>query len=64
SGRRLSPPVIKWVSYMQKEPYRAACQVSPSQSEKAEVWQVLQSVFGNILSYPMRSGEFLLQVSH
>lgn len=56
---RLTPSVIKWVNYMQKEGFDNLKRVSPSHGEKAEVSFIMQRVFGNILNYPFRSEAFL-----
>jgi DNA repair protein RecO (recombination protein O) len=61
---RLTPSVIKWVNYMQKEKLTNLKRVTPSPGEKAEVYYVMQSVFGNILNYPFKSEAFLHAVSH
>lgn len=64
SDIRLTPSVIKWVNYMQKEGFDTLKRVTPSHGEKAEVFFVMQSVFGNILNYPFKSEAFLHAVSH
>ena len=64
SDVRLTPSVIKWVNYMQKEGFNTLKKVTPSHGEKAEVYFIMQSVFGNILNYPFRSEAFLHAVSH
>jgi len=61
---RLTPSVIKWVNYMQKEDFNRLKNVTPSPGEKAEVYYIMQSVFGNILNYPLKSEAFLHSVSH
>lgn len=61
---RLTPSVIKWVNYMQKQDFGALKRVRPSQGEKAEVALIMQGVFGNILNYPFKSEAFLHAVSH
>ncbi len=60
---RLTPSVIKWINYMQKEGLSNLKRVTPSIGEKAEVYHVMQSVFGNILNYPFKSAAFLHAVS-
>jgi|GEM_PF-6970054 len=60
---RLTPSVIKWVNYMQKEGFENLKRVRPSHGEKAEVSFIMQRVFGNILNYPFRSEAFLQAVS-
>ena len=64
SDIRLTPSVIKWVNYMQKQDFGAVKKVRPSHGEKAEVSLIMQSVFGNILNYPFKSAAFLQTVSH
>jgi len=64
SDVRLTPSVIKWVNYMQKESFGTLKRVTPSHGEKAEVYYIMQSVFGNILNYPFKSEAFLHAVSH
>lgn len=61
---RLTPSVIKWVNYMQKENFGNLKRVTPSHGEKAEVYYVMQTVFGNILNHPFKSEAFLHAVSH
>lgn len=61
---RLTPSVIKWVNYMQKENISSLKKVRPSQGEKAEVALIMQSVFGTVLNYPFKSEAFLHAVSH
>ncbi len=56
---RLTPSVIKWVNYMQKEPLPSIKNISASRGEQNEVWFILQSILGNILNYPLRSEAFL-----
>jgi DNA repair protein RecO (recombination protein O) len=56
---RLTPSVIKWVNYMQKEGFQNLKKVRPSHGEQAEVTFIMQRVFGNILNYPFRSEAFL-----
>ncbi len=60
---RLTPSVIKWVSYMQKEDFANLKRVTPSHGEKTEVYYIMQSIFGNILNYPFKSEAFLHAVS-
>lgn len=60
---RLTPSIIKWVNYMQKEGFSTLKRVTPSHGEKAEVYFIMQSVFGNILNYPFKSEAFLHAVS-
>lgn len=61
---RLTPSVIKWVNYMQKEDFVNLKRVTPSHGEKIEVNFIMQSIFGNILNYPFKSETFLHAVSH
>jgi len=61
---RLTPSVIKWVNYMQKESFSSLKRISPSHGEKAEVFFITQSIFGNILNYPFKSEAFLHAVCH
>jgi len=61
---RLTPSVIKWVNYMQKEDFDALKRVTPSHGEKAEVYLIMRTVFGNIFSFPFKSEAFLQAVSH
>lgn len=56
---RLTPSVIKWVNYMQKESFAHLKMVRPSPGEQAEVAFIMQRVFGNIVNYPFRSEAFL-----
>jgi len=56
---RLTPSVVKWINYMQKEPFSRLKIVSPSHGEKTEVWAVIQSSFGNLLNFPFKSQAFL-----
>lgn len=56
---RLTPSVIKWVNYMQKEPLSKLKQVAPGSGEKTEVWMVIQSMFGKLLNFPFKSQVFL-----
>ncbi len=57
----LSPSVIKWVSYMQKEVFENLKKVSPSPQEKAEFWSIMQHIFSNLLHFPFKSEGFLLE---
>lgn len=61
SDTKLTPAVIKWVNYMQKEDLEALKKVRPSQNEKIEVFYVMQSIFANILGTSLRSESFLLR---
>lgn len=61
---RLTPSVIKWINYMQKEDFASLKRVTPSRGERAEVYYVMQSVFGNILNHPFKSEAFLHAVSY
>lgn len=63
SDRSLTPSVIKWVSYMQKEGFEVLQKVTPNHSEKAEVSFIMQSVFSTILSGPLKSQSFLQTAS-
>lgn len=55
---RLTPSIIKWVSYMQTEDFAALKKVTPSRGEKAEVFFVLKSVLNGLFSKPFKSEEF------
>jgi DNA repair protein RecO (recombination protein O) len=59
---RLTPSVIKWVNYMQKEDFQSLKRVCPSRGEQAEVSFIMQRVFGNIVNYPFKSEAFLYAV--
>jgi DNA repair protein RecO (recombination protein O) len=48
SDVRLTPSVIKWVNYMQKEDFNLLKKVTPSLGEKAEVYYIMQSVQRNM----------------
>lgn len=61
---RLTPSVIKWVNYMQKEDFSLLKRVRPSHGEKSEVFYILQSLFSNILGVPLKSEAFLVQTSY
>lgn len=61
---RLTPSVIKWVNYMQKEEMAKLKRIVPSPGEKSEVSYVMQVIFGNILNHPFKSEVFLHAVSH
>ncbi len=56
---QLSPSVIKWVNYIQKNSVTSCVQIQPSQGERAEVFFVLKSVLGTILNHPFKSEQFL-----
>lgn len=56
---RLTPSVIKWVNFMQKEGFANLKMVRPSRGEQTEVSFIMQRVFGNILNYPFKSEPFL-----
>lgn len=60
---RLTPSVIKWVNYMQKEEPANLKRVRPSTGEKAEVYFVMQTIFGSILNAPFKSEVFMHAVS-
>jgi len=61
---RLTPSVIKWVNYMQKEELSNLKRVAPSHGEKTEVYYVMQTVFGSILNQPFKSEVFMHAVSN
>ncbi|MBU0577572.1 DNA repair protein RecO [Patescibacteria group bacterium] len=56
---RLTPPLIKWVSFMQKYPFAAITKVAPNKGEKTQVWYMIKMMLENILNYPIKSEEFL-----
>ena len=56
---RLTPPLIKWVNYMQKESFSEIVKVSPSKGEKVQVWFMVKTMLENILNYPVKAEEFL-----
>lgn len=60
---RLTPSVIKWVNYMQKEELANLKRIRPSIGEKAEVYYVMKVIFGSILNTPFKSEVFLHTVS-
>ncbi len=60
---RLTPPLIKWVSYMQKVPISNVVMVAPNKGEKTQVWFLIKTMLENILSTPIKSEEFLSMVS-
>ena len=62
SDVRLTPSVIKWINYMQKEALSGLKRVTPSIGEKKEVHYVMQMIFGNILNAPFKSEAFLSTV--
>ncbi len=61
---RLTPSIIKWINYMQKEELARLKMVRPSSGERAEVYYVMKTVFGSILNSPFKSEVFLHAVSH
>jgi DNA repair protein RecO (recombination protein O) len=56
---RLTPPLIKWVNYMQKASFSEIIKVAPSKGEKVQVWYMIKTMLENILSYPVKAEEFL-----
>jgi DNA repair protein RecO (recombination protein O) len=60
---RLTPPLIKWVNYMQKEPFPELIKVAPGKGEKVQVWYMVKTMLENILSYPVKAEEFLNMIA-
>jgi DNA repair protein RecO (recombination protein O) len=59
NDKRLTPSVIKWVSYMQKENIDALRRISASPGERNEVWLIIKTILGSLLNYPLKSEAFL-----
>ncbi|MBN2087510.1 DNA repair protein RecO [Candidatus Peregrinibacteria bacterium] len=59
---RLTPPLIKWVNYMQKANFSDIVNVAPNKGEKVQVWFLIKTMLENILSSPIKSEEFLSMV--
>ena len=59
---RLTPPLIKWVNYMQKASFSEIIKVAPSKGEKVQVWYMIKTMLENILNYPVKSEGFLNMV--
>jgi DNA repair protein RecO (recombination protein O) len=59
---RLTPPLIKWVNFMQKQSFAALIKVAPSKGEKVQVWYMIKTMLENILNYPVKAEEFLNMV--
>ncbi len=59
ADRLLSVPLIKWVNFMQQYPLPDALKVSVRTADQQTVWLWLQGVLENLLSSPLKSGEFL-----
>jgi len=59
SDLKLSPSVIKWVNYIQKNDLSECIKVHPNQKERADVFLVLKSILGTILTHPFKSESFL-----
>lgn len=60
---RLTPPLIKWVNFMQKYPFAATSKVAPSKGEKVQVWYMIKMMLENILNHSIKSEEFLNMVN-
>ncbi|MBU0727516.1 DNA repair protein RecO [Patescibacteria group bacterium] len=63
SDPRLTPPLIKWVNFMQKYPFPAIAKVAPNKGEKIQVWHLIKMMLENLLNYSIKSEEFLKMVS-
>ncbi len=61
-GIELSQAVIKWVNYMQKEDFRALSRVNAGHKERADVFMVLKSILGSLVTSPFKSEVFLSQI--
>ena len=59
---RLTPPLIKWVNYMQQSPFADIVKVRPNKGERIQVWTVIQTIFQNILNAPVKAELFLREV--
>ena len=59
---RLTPPLIKWVNFMQKSSFADIVKVAPSKGEKTQVWFLIKTMLENILNAPIKSEEFLCMV--
>lgn len=59
---RLTPPLIKWINFMQKQSFDDIAKVAPSKGEKVQVRFMIKTMLENILNYPVKSEEFLSMV--
>jgi len=60
---RLTPPLIKWVNFMQQYAFADILRVAPDKGEKTQVWYLIKLMLENILNYPVKAEEFLSMVS-
>ena len=63
SDPRLTPPLIKWVNFMQQYNFSDIVRVAPDKGEKTQVWYLIKLMLENILNYPVKAEEFLCRVS-
>lgn len=56
---KLTPAVIKWVHFMQREDFSTLKGIQGSEKEKAEVFLILKSILGNIFDRTFKSETFM-----
>lgn len=57
----LPPTLVKWVNFMQQYALSDVLRVTPSESEKEQVWKLLQGLIYPLLHQPMKTERFLVR---
>lgn len=57
----LSPGVVRWVNYIQKQPLDRSISVAPTLEQQSEMFRVMKAVLSTLLNKPFKSEVFLKQ---
>ena len=59
---RLTPPLIKWVNFMQKADFTSISKVAPAKGERIQVWTMIKMMLENLLTSPVKAEEFMVRI--
>jgi DNA repair protein RecO (recombination protein O) len=60
ADRLLNAGIPQWISHMQRMPMTESLKVASAEGQRNEVWAWLKEVLQNILTYPLKTEEFLV----
>ena len=60
ADRSFNAGIPQWISHMQRAPLAESLKVASAEGQRNEVWSWLKEVLQNILTYPLKTEEFLV----
>ena len=60
ADRSFNAGIPQWISHMQRAPLAESLKVASAEGQRNEVWNWLKEVLQNILTYPLKTEEFLV----